>query len=157
MKPLVVGLGNELLSDDSIGVLAARKLDRELSGQADVIESNISGVALLDVLVGRRKVIIIDSIRTATHPPGTIIELDPDDLRSLPNPSPHYTGLPEVLSIAEELRLDFPEAIKILAVEVADSHTVGGSLSEPVAAALSEIVGRAKVCLRAWEKETVGA
>jgi len=157
MKTLVIGLGNDLLSDDAIGILAARKLKNEVSGQVEIIESSLAGVALIDLLMGYRKAIIIDAIFTGRFEPGTIVELGPEDLSPVQNPSPHYTGLPEMLKIAELLDIDFPEDIRILAVEVADPHTIGGGLSLPVAGVLNELVRRVEEYLRCWEKEVANA
>ena len=155
MKLLVVGLGNDLLSDDAIGVFAARELSKKVSGLADVVDCNLTGVALLDILVGYDKVIIIDAIHTGKSPPGTIIEMTPDDLRAIPGTSPHYTGLPEAIAIANRLRLDFPDEIKILAVEVTEPLTIGGKLSEPVAKALNRLVQYAKTYLQRWQEEAL--
>ncbi|MHB0936092.1 MAG: hypothetical protein ACYC6A_06840 [Armatimonadota bacterium] len=49
---LVLGLGNELLSDDGVGVLAVRTLAKELRGQADVVETALHGLALLELFLG---------------------------------------------------------------------------------------------------------
>ena len=153
MKPLVVGLGNDLLADDAVGILVARELACRADGRFDVIECSLSGLSLLDVLVGYDRSVIIDAIRTEKVPVGTIIEVDPQLLRSTANPSPHYAGLPEVIKLADQLRVDFPKEIRIFAMEVADSHTIGGGLSEPVAGALGQLVGRVSACLDRWESE----
>jgi hydrogenase maturation protease len=153
MKPLVLGLGNDLLSDDAIGVIAARELSEELAGEADVIESSLSGIALLDLLVGYKKVVIIDAIQLSHFPPGTVIELSLDDLRSVPSPSPHYAGLPEMLRLARELQLEFPGEIKVVAIEVADPYTVGGGLSPSVADALGNVKHCVKSYLLNWRNE----
>lgn len=155
MKLLVVGLGNDLLSDDAIGVFAARELSKKVGGLADVIDCDLTGIALLDILAGYDKAIIIDAICTGKNPLGTIIEMTPEDLRAIPGTSPHYTGLPEVITIANRLSLDFPDEIKILAVEVAEPLTIGGKLSEPVAKALNRLVQYAKAYLQYWEKEAL--
>jgi Zn finger protein HypA/HybF involved in hydrogenase expression len=42
---------------------------------------------------------------------------------SLMAPSPHYAGLPEMLAVAERLKLNFPKEFKIFAVEVEDPCT----------------------------------
>jgi hydrogenase maturation protease len=157
MKTLVLGLGNDLLSDDAIGILAARELKREVCREIEVVESSIAGVAMIDLLIGYRRAVIIDAIFTGKYEPGTIIELDPGGLSSIPNPSPHYTGLPEMLKIAENLEIDFPDDIRILAVEVADPHTIGGEVSVSVAGVLDELILRVKEYLRCWEKEAANA
>ncbi len=151
MKTLVLGLGNDLLSDDAIGILAARELKHQAPLKAEIVECNLTGLGLLDLLSGYRKAIIIDAVRTSRVRPGTIIDIDPNDLDAIPNPSPHYTGLPEMIAIAGQLNLEFPDEIKILAIEVADPLTIGGGLSKPVAEALERVVHRVKTCLQDWE------
>lgn len=156
-KTLVLGLGNDLLSDDAVGILAARKLKEECSGQAEVIESNLSGLALLELFVGFDKAIIIDAIQTGKNSPGTIYELKPADLGSVFAPSPHYTGLPELLALAKELELDFPKDIRIFAMEVADPHTIGGGLTGPVAGAFENLIDKVKGQLHDWEMAEINA
>jgi hydrogenase maturation protease len=151
MKTLVLGLGNDLLSDDAVGILAVRALKRQIGHHADVVESDLTGLGLMDILAGYDKVIIIDAVQTTRFRPGTIIDIDPKDLDTIPNPSPHYTGLPEMIAIAGQLNIDFPGEIKIMAIEVADHCTLGGELSKPVADALHGVVDRARLYLQRWE------
>jgi hydrogenase maturation protease len=155
MKTLIVGLGNELLSDDGLGIIAARRLREEIKGRADVVECDLSGLALLDVLCGYEKAIIIDIISAGQSAPGAIVEINPDELRPIPNPSPHYSGLPEMIEIAGSLDIQFPRTIKILAVGAADPFTIGGGLSPPVAEAVNSIVDRVKSILSDWERRDV--
>lgn len=153
-KPLVLGLGNDLLGDDGFGILAARELTRELDGTADVVETALHGVALLDLLIGYDRAVIIDAINTGRCPAGTILELGPEDFKPVSGPSPHYTGLPELISLAEQLHLEFPGEIKVFAVETCDTQTVGAPMSEPVVRALSEVVERVTTCLDHWTEKT---
>jgi len=151
MKPLVLGLGNELLGDDGVGILAARRLAGELAGQADVVECNQSGIALLDVLIGYQQAVIIDAIFADGAAPGTIRRLSPAGLGTVISPSPHYTGLPEMIMIADRLGLEFPRDIEIIAVTVADPHTIGGTMTQSVAEAVDELVDHVKEQLRQWK------
>jgi hydrogenase maturation protease len=157
MKFLVLGLGNDLLADDAVGIQAVRSLASELSGKADCIESGLHGVALIDLFIGYDRAIIIDAIQTGNHPPGTILEMVPDDLKSVPSPSPHYTGLPEMIELARQMRLHFPHEIHILAVEVSDVITVGGSMSPPVARAIGDLGNRIREYVDRWSAETTSA
>ncbi len=152
MKILVLGLGNELLSDDAIGILAARALRERLKDQADVVESSLSGIALLELFIGYERAIIIDAVKTGCRAPGTISELSPSDLSSVVAPSPHYAGLPELLALAERLHLDFPKEIKIFAIEVEDPYTIGRALREPVQNALEELTQRVCSQLNRWRQ-----
>ena len=150
MKPLVLGLGNDLLGDDGIGILAVRRLGPECSVLADVVESGLHCAALIDLLIGYRRVIIIDAVTTGQYPPGTIIDLIPSELDAVPSPSPHFSGLPELKTLAAACNLPFPEEIKIVAIEVSDPYTIGGSISRPVADSLDRVVALVTACLRQW-------
>jgi len=148
---LVLGLGNEIIADDGAGIFAARALTERLAGKADVVESALCGMALLDLFLGYRHAIIIDAVQTLRCPPGTIHALTPGDLDAVQAPSPHYAGLPEMLALAKQLNLDFPQEINILALEVVDPYTIGGALSEPVKEALPELVRRVEELVGQWE------
>lgn len=155
LRTIVLGLGNELLSDDAIGILIARRLQSELGGVADVVESGLSGLALLDVLLGYDQAIIIDSISTGMDPPGTIIELEPEDLGQVIAPSPHYTGLPEMIGIARELGLEFPDRIRIFAIKACDLETIGGAISPHIYPSIEKVVERIKKRIQTWNLENV--
>jgi hydrogenase maturation protease len=145
MKTLILGLGNDLLADDAVGILAARSLAVTLHDRPDIdiVETAMHGVALLEFFIGYDRAIILDAIKTGEHPVGTIIELAPSDLRPVISPSPHYTGIPELFRIADELSLSFPREIVILAMEVADPYTIGGEISPTVSAAIPNLIARA--------------
>jgi len=150
MKPLIVGLGNEIISDDAVGIVAAHRLAAELPG-ADVVESGVSGTALIDLISGYEQVIIIDAIKLADAIPGEIIELTPQSLRYIPNPSPHYSGLPEVFALAQKMDLPMPEDVRIFAVAAVDLQTIGGEMSEPVKNAMNDLINRIKSCVAVWQ------
>lgn len=152
MKPLVIGLGNDLMGDDAIGILAARSLKEQVSETADVVESSLHGAALLDIFVGYRRAIVIDAIHTGTRPPGSIFDIDPATLTAIVSPSPHFSGLPELRTIAAELGLAFPTEIRIAAVEVAGVFEIGQPMAPEVAAALDPLVEWVKRILAEWEK-----
>jgi hydrogenase maturation protease len=147
-RTLVVGLGNDILADDAVGVLAARRLAPQLRGQADVVDTSWHGIALLEVFLGYDRAILIDAICTGKHPPGTIIEINVTDLSPALAPSPHFTGIPEMLAIARELELDFPKEFRIIAMEVADPLTIGGALTPAVEKAIPQLCDRVCEALR---------
>ena len=147
MRTLVLGLGNDILADDAVGILAARALAGRLDAAVDVKETAEHGVALLDHLLGYERVILLDAIQTGSNEPGTILEIDPASLSAVYAPSPHYAGLPELLAIAEGLKLDFPRHFRIFAVEVADALTIGGAMTPAVRAAIPELCNRVRAAL----------
>lgn len=152
IRILVLGLGNDILADDAVGLLAARALRDELAGLDGVTveETSLHGMALLDLFLGHERAILLDAIQTGNHPPGTLLNLDPHQLGRVLSPSPHFAGLPEMIAVAGQLALDFPTEFHILAVEVADPHTIGGAMTPEVAAAVPELVRRAAALVRDW-------
>ena len=141
-KTIVVGLGNELFSDDAVGFLAVRRMAETARHRADFVETGLHGVALLDLFIGYEKAVIVDAVKTGRYPPGTIIEIVPEELVAVDNPSPHYTGVPELIKLAAELKIDFPDEFKIVAMEVVNICDMGDELSEPVARAMDKLIER---------------
>lgn len=148
MRTLVLGLGNELLADDAVGLLAARALKLQFGDHIEVIESSESGLALLDHLVGCDRAIIIDAIRTGHSPAGTVQEFTVDDLRHVVAPSPHYAGIPELLALARRLNLDFPEDIRIIAIETENLNEIGGRPSTRATEGVDKAVALASHYIR---------
>ena len=147
---LVLGLGNDILGDDAIGILAARELRARLPGIIEVIESAEAGLALMERMEGRECVLILDSIMTRQCEPGTVMDLGPEDFGKVAAPSPHYAGLPEVLALAKRLEIPFPSEIRILAMEVEDPFEIREGLTPKVAAALPTLVARALGVVTSW-------
>ncbi len=147
---LVLGLGNDILGDDAIGILAARELRPGLPEAVEVAESAEAGLALLERFEGRERVLLLDSIMTRQCEAGTILDLGPEDFGKVAAPSPHYAGLPEVLALAGRLEIPFPSEIRILAMEVEDPFEIREGLTPKVAAALPGFVARAREILAGW-------
>ena len=153
MKTLILGLGNDILADDAVGILAVRALAEQLADRDDVEikETAEHGMALLDHLMGYPRAILLDAIQTGEHPPGTVMEIDPEALSPVYAPSPHYSGLPELLAVARELQLDFPQHFRIFAVEIEDALTLGGPMTPAVQDAVAELCDRARRALDEWD------
>jgi len=153
-RTLILGLGNELLADDAVGVLVVRQLSNDLADRADidVVGTPEHGLALLDLLIGYDEVVLVDAIVSGAHEPGEVFEIDPTELRPTPNPSPHYAGVPELLALGERLGLAMPRGVRIVAVEAGDLLTLGGPMTVGVRRALPELRRRVldAVGVHAW-------
>jgi hydrogenase maturation protease len=143
-RTLVLGLGNDILTDDAVGLWIARRLQEEFQGISviEVRETCEMGLALLDHLAGFEQAFILDSIQTGRVDPGVLHELDPATLARLAGPTPHFVGVGEVLALGRQLGLEMPRRVRIFAVEVADPFSLGTSLSPSVQEAYPAIVDR---------------
>lgn len=139
MRILVLGMGNELIADDAVGVIAARELEGRVSDRADVQTTAMHGLALLDLLSGYDAAVIVDAVCTGRREAGDVFEIDPASLRPVPGASPHFAGLPELLSLARRLGVPFPQRLRIVAVEVRDLLTVGGPMTPAVREAVPAV------------------
>jgi hydrogenase maturation protease len=137
---LVLGLGNDILGDDAVGLHAARAFRRSGRQGIDVRESSEAGFALLDVMAGYESVIIVDAIHTGTERAGSVLEFQRADFQRLVAHSPHFVGLPELFAIAERLELPFPREVRILAMEIDDPWTLREGLSAEITEALPNLV-----------------
>ena len=154
MKILVLGLGNDLLADDGVGLEAARRLRDAMPPDVDVIESPLSGIALLETFIGYDRAVVIDAVKTGSDPVGTLRTWSPKDLDTLLAPSPHYTGLPELLALARALELDYPSEIKIFSMEVEDPCTIGGLFTPAVQNRIGALVDMVQDQVNAWAPST---
>jgi len=149
----VLCLGNELLADDAFGFVVAEKL-RALPEALQVVESSLSGLALIDELTNASCLLVIDSVQTGNGPPGTIHICQEDEWETPAGPSPHYFGIFETLRLARKLRLPAPEKVMILAVETADCTTLGGSIHPAVLAAVPKVVQQVREIAQGFSKQS---
>ncbi|HET6457058.1 MAG TPA: hydrogenase maturation protease [Armatimonadota bacterium] len=142
MKTLVLGLGNDMLSDDAIGLKVVRELARVNSRpDVEVQETCLASLELLDLLVGFDRAILVDAVLTETGSVGDIYDLSPEslDIGSTPT-SLHHVDLPNVLAMGTGLGLKMPEDVRILAVKADDITTFGGPCCAEVEAAVPRIL-----------------
>jgi hydrogenase maturation protease len=145
-KILVMGLGNPILSDDAVGIIASRRLKESFQHpDVEIVEAETGGMNLLDVLKDYGDAIILDSVITGQEDPGTILEYDLENLPGSPRlRSPHDADLASAVKLGRKLGMNLPTDIRILAMEVEDNITFSETLSPRVQAAVPEIVEQAR-------------
>ena len=128
---LLLGLGNDILGDDAVGLRIARELGRRLppDGDAEAVESCEMGLSLLDLMVGYKKLVLVDSVKSGRAPVGTIHDLPVTDIEILPLMSPHFFGIGEILSLGRQLALPMPQDVRVCAIEVEDPFTVRDTMT----------------------------
>jgi len=143
-KVLVLGLGNDILTDDAVGLHIVHIVRERLAGQPDieVKATTEMGLALLDEIVDRESLVLVDSVQTGKVPPGHIHEVGPEDLGKVFTTSPHFLGVGETLSLAKMLGLAMPRHIRIFAIEVTDPFTLSTRLTPAVEQAIASATDR---------------
>ncbi len=147
---LVLALGNEILGDDAVGLLAARALSGDWKGKVEIKEASTAGFGLLDYLSGYDKVLILDSVAGDLKNAGTIRFVSAREFSSRSVYSPHFIGLPELTETAYALRIPFPSQIELLVMNVSDPFVLREGLTKKVAQKLPAYVEQARRILATW-------
>ncbi len=119
VKPvLIAGLGNPLQGDDGVGCAVAELLQQTPFGErvpaeVEVLDLGTPGVGLINLLQGRRRVIIVDAAQMGRLP-GEFVRLVPEQIRldsSIRSFSLHAPGIADSLLLAEALQLHMPDIV----------------------------------------------
>ncbi|MGC8744702.1 MAG: hydrogenase maturation protease [Verrucomicrobiia bacterium] len=137
-----MGLGNDILCDDAIGLKVNQRLaELFASNQAvDFKQTCEMGLALLDHIVGYGSLVIIDAIKTERCKSGTILEINIDDIEPAGLNTPHFLGIGETLELGKKLGLKMPERVLILGIEVENPFTISEDLSDVMKSQFDDIV-----------------
>lgn len=148
MALVILGLGNDLLGDDGIGLLVARSIRDGGSPDVSIRTSSQSGLYLLEDLQGFEDVIVVDSV--AGDHPGAVRELHGAEVADVVVPSAHYVGLPEALALARAAGLSTPRRLRIFGVEIDVAQRIGSGPSAAVLASLPRVVETVVATAREW-------
>ncbi len=145
MNTRIIGLGNSILTDDGVGIYAAREIGRRLAEMGrpdiDIVESEVAGFELMELMAGWKHVILVDSIQFEGLEPGTVVRIEPSDLHtSLRLRSVHDIDLPTVLELGRRMGLEMPARLTIFGIQAQDALTLGESLTKAAECGLKEAV-----------------
>ncbi len=147
MRTLVLGLGNPILRDDSVGLRVVQALGPTLRGREDITlaEETHGGLRLMERLVGFDRAVILDAICSGAAP-GTIHRLRPDSMSTQHSASTHDVNLTTALEVGRRAGAHLPpdDAIHLIAVEAEEVLTFGEELSPAVEAAIPSAVQATK-------------
>ena len=147
-RVLVAGVGNTLRGDDGFGP-AVTGLLGDLPEGAEVVETGIGGIALLqELLAGCDALIIIDAVERGA-PPGTVFVIHTDVPEAVHVPDVHLANPARVLSMAKTMGV-LPERVVIIGCQPEDADEVNMELSEPVRRALPIAAAKIEELVDAW-------
>jgi len=151
MSILVLGIGNALMNDDGFGVRVIERLQENYRFPAEVtvLDGGTLGLDLLPRLEAADKLLIIDALEMGADT-GSVFRLEGEAVpRAFANKlSVHQMGVQDLLAVAE-LQGYCPSELVIWGVQPG-SIEMALTLSEPVAAAIDEVVSGVIEELRSW-------
>jgi hydrogenase maturation protease len=132
-KTLILGIGNDILTDDGIGPKIVKDLrNLGLSSEFQLETTTLGGLEILEIIKDYKRVIFIDAIRTENGKPGEIYFFTPADFKeTLHLSNLHDINFLTALELGKKLDIPLPEDIRIIAIEIVDDQ-VFSTLFTPV-------------------------
>ena len=146
-KTVILGLGNEILSDDGIGPRLVKSLSQMIDDpEVTFTTASCGGLEIMEHIRGYRKAVILDAIRTPGGTPGTVYSFLPADFRETSNLSSfHDVNFLTAFRLGNILEFDLPSYLQIIAVEIIEdmvfSEKLTPLLEEKYPAILEEVNG----------------
>lgn len=143
----IIGCGNLNRSDDGVGVVVARRLQKVAAKLGDnrvrVFDAGTAGMDVMFQARGSERLIVVDASSTGSEP-GTVFEVPGAQLESARRPSCslHDFRWDHALYAGRRIfKDDFPDDVRVVLIE-ARTLEYGLELSAPVAAAADRIAAR---------------
>jgi hydrogenase maturation protease len=139
---LIIGLGNELLADDAVGIRVLRELRNRLPADKIAFEElSVGGLPLLEHLVGYDRCILVDAVVTGKSPAGTLHRFVQEPGHpSIRLSSSHHVDLSQVLALGEMLGAAIPAKVVVYGIEPEDTITFCEQCTSEVSKAIPQLV-----------------
>ena len=154
-RVIVAGVGNLLRRDDGFGPAVIERIERLPEG-AELIETGIGGLALLqELMAGCSGLILVDAVDRGA-PPGTVFVLEPDVGEAEHVPDVHLANPDRVLTMAKALDA-LPDRLLIVGCQPVEAGELGEWLSPEVERAVGVAATRIEHIVARWLEEPAGA
>jgi hydrogenase maturation protease len=142
LNTIVLGIGNPILRDDSVGLKVARRI-KQAAPEVEVVETAEAGMSLLDWAPNHDRLIVIDSIKAgAGEAAGEVFKLDfatldPDmDFTSF-----HGVDIVTAFELGKRLGYHMPTRVSVYAITVKENMTFTEECSDEVERKIPAIAG----------------
>jgi len=142
LKTLILGIGNPILRDDGIGPRLIQELQEHITDpDISMQETSLSGVNLMEILIGFDRAIIIDAIQGCGKP-GQVYRLTTQDFGAPQKDafSEHNMSLFQSIELGRKLAFHMPSQIVIIAIEAENVTDFGEGLTPDVERAVPVVV-----------------
>ncbi len=141
MKTAVLGLGNPVRADDSVGIRIARDLEHRIGGQGISVMTSTSGLDVLVLLEGYERAIIIDAVRTEGGKAGRVYRIEPGHLApERATGMTHTMDVVAALELGNKLGLNLPGSVVIFGIEAQDTESITESCTPEVERAIPDCI-----------------
>jgi hydrogenase maturation protease len=133
-KMLILGLGNDILTDDGIGPRLVRDLAQMINDpNVQFDTASCGGLEIMEHIQGYDKVVFIDAIRNRDGKPGDVYCFKPSDFRETSNLSSlHDINFLTALELGISLNMGLPVDLHIIAVEIIEDMVFSEEFSLPL-------------------------
>ena len=131
---MVLGIGNDILTDDGIGPKLVSDLKNKYFLQEIVFQNVfLGGLEILELIQGYNTVIFIDAIITKDGIPGSIYQFTPDDFReTLHLSNLHDANFLVALDFGRKMGYNLPDKIQIIAIEIIEDRIFSDRFSPKI-------------------------
>jgi hydrogenase maturation protease len=143
MKTIVLGVGNQILGDDGVGIHVVNELKKQIRNPNITVDEAITGgMNLLELLLGYDKAIIVDAVKTKDGENGEVKRIPLCDFSTMHSCNPHDVSLIEAIEMAKKIGEDrIPREIIVIGITMKEIPCeFGEKLSNKIAAAVPKAV-----------------
>jgi hydrogenase maturation protease len=158
MKILILGMGNPILSDDGVGLLAAEKLRGRITG-ADIASSTMIGLSLFDLIIGYDVLFIIDALISQNGHVGRLKKIKQrNGYGTLHLFSSHGLNIFDLMKLGRRCGYAMPHLAEIYGIEIESpaifSEKLSPALHERLPVLVEKISADINACLGKFSNDT---
>jgi hydrogenase maturation protease len=125
MREIILGVGNPLLRDDSVGLRVVHEISAQLGDPTLTIEETCSGgLDILNIISDFDKAVIIDAVRTSGGRAGSIFCFGIDEIVLCPIQNAHRMDFISAIRLARQIGITIPQDIQVYAIEVGNLNEI---------------------------------
>lgn len=123
-KILILGLGNEILSDDGIGIRIVNDISEWVNDSFVQFRTiSTGGLDVMEIIRDFEKVIIVDAVKTSGGRPGNVYSFKASEFIETSNLSNlHDIDFITALRLSKMLEINIPADLNIIAVEIKEDR-----------------------------------
>ena len=149
-KILILGIGNEILTDDGIGPKIVKQLEKDSPVEnVEYQTASMGGLDILELIREYDKVVFIDAIKTRGGVPGDVYYLKPENFKeTLHLSNMHDISFLHAIELGKQLDIKVPGDIHIIAIEIVEDLVFEDTFSPQIEKRYDEIYTSVKNHIR---------